>query len=86
MVQQKKLKAVFTLKSGKSIVIHMFEDECFKFYDQWINYNRNNTQTEDPNKINISKKAKGVVIETVGILLEEIAAIQIGDSSYNDLQ
>ncbi len=83
MAVQKKLKAVFTLKSGKSIVIHMYEDECFKFYDQWIKYNKN-AQNDDPNKINISKKIKGVTIETVGILLEEIAAVQIGDSYHTE--
>lgn len=83
MAVQKKLKAVFTLKSGKSIVIHMYEDECFKFYDQWIKYNKN-VQNDDPNKINISKKIKGVTIETVGILLEEIAAVQIGDSYHTE--
>jgi hypothetical protein len=87
MNNQRKLKTVFTLKSGKSIVVHMFEDECFGIYTDWLKYNSSkivDDAEKDPNKINISKKNHGVIVETIGILLSEIAAIQINENSYGD--
>ena len=32
------LKTIYTLKSGKSIVVSMLEDECIRVYNEWINY------------------------------------------------
>lgn len=83
-MSERRLKTVFTLKSGKSIVIHIYEKECFDIYDQWINYNITAKVKTDPNKVNISKAKNGVVYEKIGILLEEVAAIQIGDAAYGD--
>lgn len=85
--QQRKLKTVFTLKSGKSIVVHMFEDECFGIYQDWLKYDSSTIVKDadkDPNKINISKKSRGITVETIGILLSEVAAIQINENTYGD--
>ena len=38
VTKNKNMKVVFTLKSGKSIVVTMFQDVCFTIYNQWVNH------------------------------------------------
>ena len=68
------LKTVFTLKSGKSIVVSMYEDQCFKIYNQWVESERNKN---DEFIVVHEKKKQGDIIEMIGILVSEISAIQI---------
>lgn len=68
------LKTVFTLKSGKSIVVSMFEEQCFKLYNQWVESKKNK---EDEFIVVHEKKKQGDIIEMIGILVSEISAIQI---------
>ena len=68
------LKTVFTLKSGKSIVVSMFEEQCFKLYNQWVESKKNK---EDEFIVVHEKKKQGDTIEMIGILVSEISAIQI---------
>lgn len=68
------LKTVFTLKSGKSIVVSMFEEQCFKLYNQWVESKKNK---EDEFIVMHEKKKQGDTIEMIGILVSEISAIQI---------
>lgn len=75
------LKLVFTLKSGKSIVVSMAEEQAFYVYEQWLNFVKDSKN--DVSKIKIDKKKDDKVVEVVTILLSEIAAIQIVDS-YNN--
>lgn len=75
------LKLVFTLKSGKSIVVSMTEEQAFYVYEQWLNFVKDSKN--DVSKIKIDKKKDDKVVEVVTILLSEIAAIQIVDS-YNN--
>lgn len=75
------LKLVFTLKSGKSIVVSMTEEQAFYVYEQWLNFVKDSKN--DVSKIKIDKKKDDKVVEVVAILLSEIAAIQIVDS-YNN--
>jgi len=70
------MKMVFTLKSGKSIVVSMLEEQCFNVYNQWVKFVPE-TSTVDVSKINLDKKRDNLIVETIGILLKEIAAIQI---------
>lgn len=81
MKKSRKMKAVFTLKSGKSIVVSMPEDQCFYIYNQWVQF-LSPTKTENSNDIavvNMSKKRENLIVEMVGILLSDISAIQIVD-------
>lgn len=78
--KNKTMKVVFTLKSGKSIVVTMFQDVCFTIYNQWVN-NPMDEQSKT-NKIAIDKKKDNMVVELVSILLSEIVAIQIEDKNY----
>jgi len=75
------MKMVFTLKSGKSIVVSMLEEQCFNVYNQWVKFVPE-TSGIDVSKINLDKKRDNLIIETIGILLEEIAAIQIVENHY----
>ena len=68
------LKTVFTLKSGKSIVVSMFEEQCFKLYNQWVESKKNKL---DEFIVVHEKKKQGDIIEMIGILVSEISAIQI---------
>jgi hypothetical protein len=68
------MKLVFTLKSGKSIVVSLYEDQCFKIYNQWVNYI---PLPNEVSKATVDKKRNNLISEMVGILLSEIAAIQI---------
>ena len=68
------LKTVFTLKSGKSIVVSMFEEQCFKLYNQWVESKKNK---EDEFIVVHEKKKSGEIVEMIGILVSEISAIQI---------
>ena len=68
------LKTVFTLKSGKSIVVSMFEEQCFKIYNQWVESKKNKL---DEFIVVHEKKKQGDIIEMIGILVSEISAIQI---------
>lgn len=70
----RKMKMVFTLKSGKSIVVSLYEDQCFKIYNQWVNYI---PLPNEVSKATVDKKRNNLISEMVGILLSEIAAIQI---------
>ena len=72
------LKAVITLKSGKSIVSTMFEDECFKVYNQWVNYKKDETDNSKK-MIVIEKKTNNLLVEVTAILTDEIVAFQITD-------
>ena len=68
------LKTVFTLKSGKSIVVSMYEDQCFKIYNQWVESKRNKN---DEFIVVHEKKKNGETVEMIGIVVSDIAAIQI---------
>lgn len=72
------LKTIYTLKSGKSIVVSMLEDECIRVYNEWINYTDNNSNIISP-KIVIEKKENNKIVEICAILVSEISAIQIDD-------
>ncbi len=72
------LKTIYTLKSGKSIVVSMLEDECIRVYNEWINYTDNNSTIISP-KIVIEKKENNKIVEICAILVSEISAIQIDD-------
>lgn len=76
MNKSRMLKMVFTLKSGKSIVVSMYEEQCFKIYNQWVQFNPKNEDIDLCRAV-MDKKRDNLIIETVGILLSEIAAIQI---------
>ena len=74
------IKMVFTLKSGKSIVVSMNEEQAFSIYEQWVNFIP--SEKTDVSKIKIEKKKDNVIIETVGILLSEISAIQMVENQF----
>lgn len=74
------IKMVFTLKSGKSIVVSMNEEQAFSIYEQWVNFIP--SEKTDVSKIKIEKKKDNVIIETVGILLSEISAVQMVENSF----
>jgi len=78
-MKRRKMKMVFTLKSGKSIVVSIYEDQCFKIYNQWVNYI---PQPNEVSKATIDKKKNNLIFEMVGILLSEIAAIQIVENTH----
>lgn len=70
------MKMVFTLKSGKSIVIHMFSDQCLDIYNQVKAYNSQNKELSD--KIHLCKKQQNEEInEAIVLFISELAAIQI---------
>lgn len=73
------LKTIYTLKSGKSIVVSMLEDECIRVYNEWINYTTDNDSTIISPKIVIEKKENNKIVEICAILVSEISAIQIDD-------
>ena len=73
------LKTIYTLKSGKSIVVSMLEDECIRVYNEWINYTTDNNSTIISPKIVIEKKENNKIVEICAILVSEISAIQIDD-------
>lgn len=73
------MKTVYILKSGKSVVVTMPEEQAFEIYNQWIKDNNN----VNADKIKIDKKRNTLLVEVTGILLSEIAAIQIAEE-YND--
>ncbi len=75
------IKMVFTLKSGKSIVVSMNEEQAFSIYEQWVNFIPK--ENNDVSKIKIDKKKDNVIIETVGILLSEISAIQMVENQFS---
>ncbi len=72
------LKTIYTLKSGKSIVVSMLEDECIRVYNEGINYTDNNSTIISP-KIVIEKKENNKIVEICARLVSEISAIQIDD-------
>ena len=73
------LKTIYTLKSGKSIVVSMLEDECIRVYNEWINYTTDNDPAIISPKIVIEKKENNKIVEICAILVSEISAIQIDD-------
>ncbi len=73
------LKTIYTLKSGKSIVVSMLEDECIRVYNEWINYTNDNDPATISPKIVIEKKENNKIVEICAILVSEISAIQIDD-------
>lgn len=73
------LKTIYTLKSGKSIVVSMLENECIRVYNEWINYTTDNDSTIISPKIVIEKKENNKIVEICAILVSEISAIQIDD-------
>jgi len=75
------IKMVFTLKSGKSIVVSMNEEQAFSIYEQWVNFIPK--ENNDVSKIKIDKKKDNVIVETVGILLSEISAIQMVENQFS---
>lgn len=74
------IKMVFTLKSGKSIVVSMNEEQAFSIYEQWVNFIPK--EKTDFSKIKIDKKKDNTVVELVAILLSEISAIQMVENSF----
>jgi len=74
------IKMVFTLKSGKSIVVSMNEEQAFSIYEQWVNFIP--SEKTDVSKIKIEKKKDNVIVETVGILLSEISAVQMVENNF----
>lgn len=74
------IKMVFTLKSGKSIVVSMNEEQAFSIYEQWVNFIPK--ENNDVSKIKIDKKKDNVIVETVGILLSEISAVQMVENNF----
>ena len=74
------IKMVFTLKSGKSIVVSMNDEQAFSIYEQWVNFIP--SEKTDVSKIKIEKKKDNVIIETVGILLSEISAVQMVENNF----
>ena len=78
MANNRILKTVFTLKSGKSIVVSMFEDQCFKLYNQWVDSKKNKL---DEFIVVHEKKKNGEIHEMIGIVVSEIAAIQIVENN-----
>ena len=74
------IKMVFTLKSGKSIVVSMNEEQAFSIYEQWVNFIPK--ENNDVSKIKIDKKKDNVIVETAGILLSEISAIQMVENQF----
>lgn len=75
------IKMVFTLKSGKSIVVSMNEEQAFSIYEQWVNFIPK--ENNDVSKIKIDKKKDNVIVETAGILLSEISAIQMVENHFS---
>ena len=73
------LKTIYTLKSGKSIVVSMLEDECIRVYNEWINYTTDSNSTIISPKIVIEKRENNKIVEICAILVSEISAIQIDD-------
>ncbi len=74
------IKMVFTLASGKSIVVTMNEEQAFSIYEQWVNFIP--SEKTDVSKIKIEKKKDNVIVETVGILLSEISAVQMVENNF----
>ena len=74
------IKMVFTLKSGKSIVVSMNDEQAFSIYEQWVNFIP--SEKTDVSKIKIEKKKDNVIVETVGILLSEISAVQMVENNF----
>jgi len=72
---------VFTLKSGKSIVVTMNEEQAFSIYEQWVNFIPK--EKVDVSKIKIEKKKDNSIIEAVSILLSEISAIQMVETDFS---
>ena len=75
------IKMVFTLKSGKSIVVTMNEEQAFSIYEQWVNFIPK--EKVDVSKIKIEKKKDNSIIEAVSILLSEISAIQMVETDFS---
>jgi len=75
------IKMVFTLKSGKSIVVSMNDEQAFSIYEQWVNFIPK--ENNDVSKIKIDKKKDNVIVETAGILLSEISAIQMVENQFS---
>lgn len=71
------MKMIFTLKSGKSIVIHMYKDHCLNIYEQVLKYDINNNTMSD--KINLCKKCKDDITEAIVLFISELAALQINE-------
>jgi hypothetical protein len=72
---------VFTLASGKSIVVTMNEEQAFSIYEQWVNFIPK--EKVDVSKIKIEKKKDNSIIEAVSILLSEISAIQMVETDFS---
>jgi len=75
------IKMVFTLASGKSIVVTMNEEQAFSIYEQWVNFIPK--EKVDVSKIKIEKKKDNSIIEAVSILLSEISAIQMVETDFS---
>ena len=75
------IKMVFTLASGKSIVVTMNEEQAFSIYEQWVNFIPK--EKVDVSKIKIEKKKDNSIIEAVTILLSEISAIQMVETDFS---
>mgnify|MGYP003590801882 CR=1 FL=1 len=76
------MKMIFTLKSGKSIVVSLIEEEALKSYNEWINSIKENKQ--ENSLVIISKKSKNRFNEIISILCTEIASIQIVKNEYGE--
>lgn len=87
METKKIFKTVFTLVSGKSIVVSITEKECLDAHDSWIRYIYKDTVLSDDSPLLkiplvetisfIKRDSDGKLIEISTIKISEISAIQI---------
>lgn len=75
------MRLVITLKSGKSIVCTLKNDEIFKIEMMYRTFLMNDKNTDDNacKCINIVKEQNGKVYEIVTIDITEISSIQVED-------
>lgn len=81
--QQKLLKIVFILSSGKSIVYTMVYENALEIFDDWKAFKDGKTVKDDKkseNIVEISKLKNGSITEKLGLALDKIDAIQIYDT------
>ena len=72
------MKMIFTLKSGKSIVMHMYKEQCFNIFKKITEYNINDDTKS--NKIMLYKKNNNDdIAEAVVIFMSDLAALQINE-------
>lgn len=81
--QQKLLKIVFILSSGKSIVYTMVYENALEIFEDWKAFKDGKKVVDDKkseNIVEISKLKNGSITEKLGLALDKIDAIQIYDT------